>query len=250
MTYAPCALFVAAVLKDEFTSGVGLSALEVGSCDPQGGFRALTDLHGGFSEYIGVDLREGPGIDLVCEAERLVEQFGTSRFDLVIAAELLEHVRDWRAVVSNFKNVCKPGGVILVSTRSRGYPYHASPYDFWRYEPSDIARLFADCDVVRLEPDEKNPGVIAAFRRPPDFIEADLSEVELFSMISRRRETEVPVEAMKRLSFALVLLAAKLRQLGAWFSTGSKKDLAATIRLQVNELANVMRMLAGRSPRV
>lgn len=250
MTYAPFVLFAAEIIKDEFGSHDGLSALEVGSYDIQGGFRALTDLHGGFREYIGVDLREGPGIDVVCEAERLVESFGESRFDLVIASELLEHVRDWPAVLSNLKNVCKPNGVILISTRSRGHPYHASPYDFWRYELDDIAAVFSDCEELRLEPDTVKPGVFAAFRRPSDFEDMDLSRVRLYSMITRLREREVPLDAMRRLSFVRVMLGAKLRQLFLWSIAGSREDLVATMRLQLNEIANVIRMLAGRSPKL
>lgn len=97
-------------------------------------------------------------MDVVCEAERLVERFGTEAFDAVITTELIEHVRDWRLVVSNLKNVCRPGGIIIVTTRSKGYGYHAAPYDFWRYELSDMENIFSDCEILLLEKDLEEPG--------------------------------------------------------------------------------------------
>jgi len=48
--------------------------------------------------------------------EELVEHFGTESFDVIIATELLEHVKDWRLVINNMKQVLKPGGYIYITT--------------------------------------------------------------------------------------------------------------------------------------
>jgi SAM-dependent methyltransferase len=250
LAYGPCILLVARILTDEFAGGTELRAIEFGSHDPDGGFRSVVDLHGGFSDYIGIDLREGPGIDAICEAEQAVDRFGEESFDLVIASELLEHVRDWRLVVSNLKRVCRPGGVIVVSTRSRGRPYHAAPYDFWRYEVQDIEKAFSDCEVLCVEPDRSTPGILAAVRRPAGFEERDLLDMKLYSMLSREREADVRLEGTRKISFILVLVADKLRQIGTWVFSGSKKDLAGTARLQLAEIANLLRMLFGRPPKL
>src|ERR1043165_8630284 len=97
----------------------GKRVLEVGSLDVNGSVRgdvmALRP-----AEYVGVDLRPGPGVDLICDAGDLVARFGDDAFDVVISTELLEHARDWRRIVSNIKRVTRPGGLMIVSTRSYG----------------------------------------------------------------------------------------------------------------------------------
>jgi SAM-dependent methyltransferase len=111
----------------------GRTVLEVGSRDVTGSFRKLIERWHPRS-YVGVDIEKGQGVDVICAAEKLVQKFGQDKFDIVVSTEMIEHVLDWRAVISNVKQVTRPGGIILVTTRSRGFPYHGYPNDFWRYE--------------------------------------------------------------------------------------------------------------------
>ncbi len=98
----------------------GKRILEVGSKYVNGSVRPLIENFLSPKEYVGVDI----------ESEKLVDRFGEESFDMVIATELLEHVRDWRLVVNNMKRVLKPLGYIYITTRSKGFPFHAYPYDF------------------------------------------------------------------------------------------------------------------------
>ncbi|HLJ54969.1 MAG TPA: methyltransferase domain-containing protein [Chthonomonadaceae bacterium] len=188
MCTGSCLDFVAASLTPEDVKG--LDVLEVGALDVNGSARALVTRHGP-AAYLGVDMQEGPGVDDVCAAEELVERYGRDRFDVVLTTEMLEHVFDWRAALHNLKDAVKPRGLLVVTTRSFGFGYHAYPYDFWRYELDDMRALFADFELLDLAADPLSPGVFLKARKPEAFVEADMSGHALYSMITRRRSVNV-----------------------------------------------------------
>ena len=184
MCNAYCILFGALNLKREEIQS--RKVIEVGSRDHgTGSFRPLIE---SFKprDYIGVDIIKGRGVDMICRAEDLLSKFQRESFDVLISTELLEHVRNWKKTVSNFKNVVKPSGIILVTTRSYGFYYHGYPYDFWRYEIEDMENIFSDCVIEKLEKDPAK-GVFIKVRKPIDFVEKDLSDYELYSMIVDKR---------------------------------------------------------------
>jgi len=93
-----------------------------------GGGALLRDLAArGFTRLVGVDLartalaearRRGTPADLVlAEAERL--PFASGTFDVVIAADLIEHVDDLEAHLAEVARVLRPRGVYLVKTPNR-----------------------------------------------------------------------------------------------------------------------------------
>lgn len=184
--------------------------LEVGAYNVNGTLRPILEAWGP-SEYVGVDLMEGPGVDVVCEAERLVEHFGAESFDLVVSTEMVEHVRDWRRVFSNLKRICRPEGLIVITTRSPGYPYHAYPHDFWRYSLDDMQAIFADCELLALEPDPTYPGVFLMARKPADFQERDLSGFELVSVVTNRRQKDLADGDFNNPHFYLSVAKDRLR---------------------------------------
>lgn len=184
MCHSGCIEFAAARLSAEEVSG--RHVLEVGSRDVNGSVRTVVDALGPAS-YLGVDIEEGPGVDVICDATNLVSRFGRERFDVVISTELLEHVWDWRSVIDEMKSVLRTGGVLLITTRSRGFGVHGYPYDYWRYEPEDMHRIFADFEVETVEPDRLRPGVFVKARKPELHDAADLGEIALYSIIRRER---------------------------------------------------------------
>lgn len=156
--------------------------LEVGSFNVNGSLRSLIETYKP-AEYIGADIAAGPGVDVICNVTKLKEKFGEKSFDMVVATELLEHVKDWRRATHNIKAVCKPNGVILVTTRSPGFEYHGYPYDFWRYELQDMQWIFQDCRIENLEPDPAK-GVFIKCVKPVDLRETVLVTYALYSMVT------------------------------------------------------------------
>ena len=168
----------------------GRSVLEVGALDVNGSPRSLIKaLHPG--SYLGVDMQAGVGVDEVCPAEKLVGRFGPDAFDIVVSTEMMEHVFDWRVVLHNLKQVVKKGGLLVITTRSLGFGYHAFPYDFWRYETDDMRILFSDFQIVEVMSDPLSPGVFIKAVKPESFAEADLGKHALYSMITGRRSLNV-----------------------------------------------------------
>ena len=244
-----CVLFVARALADYKRNANGLRAIEVGSLVPYGGYRSIVELHGGFAEYVGVDIQEGPGVEVVCDAGDLVERFGGESFDVVIATELIEHVKDWRNIISNLKAVCRPDGIMVLTTRSKGFGYHGAPFDYWRYEPGDILEIFSDCELLMLEEDLEEPGVFATFNKPAGFLEKDLSEYCLYNIIANSRVRELNYEDLSKVRLFLSMTRAKLWQFGRWFFSDSKKDLGQVASRQIMELAKLSTLLWRKGKR-
>lgn len=168
---------------------VGRDVLDVGALDVNGTLRPHVESLGP-ARYVGADIESGPGVDEVVDAADLVSHYGSESFDLVITTEMVEHTRDWRVVTSNLKRVLRPGGHLLLTTRSPGFKYHGYPYDFWRYTQTDLRAIFGDLEILAIEDDTDAPGVFMLARRPEVFRERT-AEVDLFSIITGRRQPNV-----------------------------------------------------------
>ncbi|MFX0139798.1 MAG: methyltransferase domain-containing protein, partial [Candidatus Hodarchaeota archaeon] len=196
-----CILFGIKNLKEEVE---GKKIIEVGSYNENGSLREFLNIWKP-ADYIGIDIVDGPGVDIVCSAENMLDKFNKESFDIVISTEMLEHVRDWRRVISNFKAICKPGGIILITTRSFGFSYHGFPYDFWRYETDDMREIFSDCQILALEKDSniegsksQSPGVFIKVRKPINFIENNLSDYKLYSILVDKRVKNIEISDLNK----------------------------------------------------
>jgi SAM-dependent methyltransferase len=145
----------------------GKYVLEAGALNVNGSVRPHVEALGP-AKYIATDMRPGPGVDEVCSAEQLPVYW--SNADLVISTEMLEHAADWQAAMRGMIYVLRPGGVLVLTTRSAGFPVHGYPEDHWRYSVEAMGQILkaAGLDVERLEPDPDpaSPGVFAKARKP------------------------------------------------------------------------------------
>jgi len=114
--------------------------------------------------YIGTDMQGGDGVDLIAKAENL-DRIYPSIFDLIISTEVIEHIEPWNKAIDNMKFLLKVGGVLIITTRSKGFHYHPYPHDYWRYDLSDMENIFSDFDILILEEDPEAPGVMMLARK-------------------------------------------------------------------------------------
>lgn len=157
----------------------GRRVLEVGAHNYNGTARhAITAL--GPARYLGTDAQPGPGVDLVCPAEKLAEALGEGTADIVVTTEMLEHAEDWRGAMTGITRVLAPAGVLLLTTRGPGFPYHPHPGDYHRFTVDHMTAVAAACGlaVARCEPDPDpaSPGVFLLARKPEDWDGAGMTE--------------------------------------------------------------------------
>lgn len=215
-----CLLWVARNINKEDIAGKRIA--EVGSYDHNGSVRPIIELLDP-KEYVGIDIVPGPGVDVICRAEQLVEKFGRETFDVVISCTTLEHIKDWRTSVSNMKNICKPNGLLVIIVPS-AWPFHAYPHDYWRYSKEDIRNIFADCDILTVEEEERETSLVyATIKKASDFVERDLSYYPLYSVILNRKTAHLDdieyEKFLRRFKFKR-LIARIIRKIGSFLPEG------------------------------
>jgi len=188
MCHESCLDFVKQVLKKEDIEG--RSVLEIGSLNVNGSARHYIESLKP-SKYLGVDIAAGQGVDEICSIYDIVDRYRSESFDVVISTEVMEHVKNWQKAISNMKQVVRKEGTILLTTRSAGFAYHGWPYDFWRYELSDISTIFSDFDIQFLENDSLMPGILMKAIKPKKYKELNLSDFKLYSIVGNKRALKI-----------------------------------------------------------
>ena len=126
--------------------------LEVGSRNVNGSIRDV--LSECANEYIGVDLFDGPGVDVVCDVAALSDTFANQSFDIVVSTEMLEHCQHWQDALYQMVSVLRQDGFLLITTRSPGFELHDYPADYWRFSFSDFTEIFKPLgDIVVIQND-------------------------------------------------------------------------------------------------
>jgi SAM-dependent methyltransferase len=94
--------------------------LEIGSFDVNGSIRQFFEK----STYVGVDLTEGPGVDVVCEGNKLDHPDQT--YDVTLSCECFEHNPHWPETFLNMYRMTKSGGVVVFTCATTGRPEHGT----------------------------------------------------------------------------------------------------------------------------
>lgn len=116
--------------------------LEVGAYNVNGSLKEI------FPDAVGVDMRAGRGVDVVCDAADLVGRFGPESFDTVLTAETFEHFKDWRAATRGMWGVLKTGGWLIATMASVHKGKHDYPHDYWRMEAEHILSIWPQAHVA------------------------------------------------------------------------------------------------------
>lgn len=100
--------FIESVKQKHPTYFKDQKVLEVGSLNINGTIRSL------FKDcnYLGIDIGEGPGVDMVIPIHELSWPF---TFDVVVSTEMLEHDIHWKSSLESMYNNLKHGGLLILT---------------------------------------------------------------------------------------------------------------------------------------
>ena len=142
-----------------YVGGPGMRVLDLGCRDG-----ALTEAYAAGNDVVGVDADK----DALAEAARRgIEtywadldqplEFENESFDVIVAGELLEHLRDPRRLVAEVRRVLRPGGTFVASVPNAyrlkgrlrflaGRAPETDPTHLQMFSPSDVQRLLDGFD--------------------------------------------------------------------------------------------------------
>lgn len=122
--------------------------LEIGALDVNGTVRQF---FADAEAYVGTDMMAGPHVDIVTNNSSLQFVFSETKFETIIACEVLEHDIDYAHTLYAMKQLLKPRGHLIITTPTFGFPLHRYPKDYWRFgEDAYREVFFADMTILDL----------------------------------------------------------------------------------------------------
>lgn len=147
--------------RNKFSSGS--KVLDVGSYNVNGNYRDIFEDKDVI--YIGMDVREGPNVNIVCNIYQLNIE---NEYDLIISGQLLEHLEFPLLAVVNMKRALKAGGWIILIAPFQ-WSEHKYPIDCWRLLPDGMKFLLEGFESVSSFIKEKD--TIGIGRKPNSYKE-------------------------------------------------------------------------------
>lgn len=150
--------------------GRTLRVLDIGGADVNGSYSEI--FSGPDFEYVGADLKAGPGVSLVLDDPYKVPSADAS-FDFVLSGQMLEHSEYFWLAFQEMVRVVKPDGFIFLIAPSAG-PIHRYPVDCYRFYPDAYKALasYSGCHLVESWHDTRGPwndlvGIFSKTAQPP-----------------------------------------------------------------------------------
>jgi len=95
------------------------------------------------SDYVGIDIEAGEGVDLVLDLTQAaeVDRLGRNRFKTIHCHCVLEHVPEVWTFARHLEQALQVGGMLFVSVPF-AWRLHRIPVDCWRFTPQALDYLF------------------------------------------------------------------------------------------------------------
>lgn len=187
-------------IAETYLQGDTGRVLEVGSQSYDGSTTFKTLLPAGW-RYVGLDIADGPNVDLVPKHAYLWDEIPPASYDAAITGQTFEHNPFFWITLAEMARVTRPGGLLFVVAPGRG-PVHRYPYDCWRFYPDCWAALatYLGVELIETEFDEPKLNLVesgaiwcdsaAVFRVPS--IDGSEAAAKFYDRLSAIRETARP----------------------------------------------------------
>jgi SAM-dependent methyltransferase len=99
--------------------------------------------------YVGLDIAEGPNVDVVVAEPYHWREIADGGVDLVTCSQVFEHTAFFWVTILEIGRVLKPGGLAFIIAPGAG-PLHRYPVDCWRFYDDGLPALaeWADLSVL------------------------------------------------------------------------------------------------------
>lgn len=151
--------------------------LEVGSRN-YGSTQDLRQLFAERGDYVGVDMLDGDGVDVVLDLcqdfddiDRVVDG---RRFGTIFCLSVMEHCDQPFDMAANLTKLLKPGGRLVISAPF-AWKFHGYPSDFWRFTHEGVRKLFPDIEFSDADAYVASDSVYELDKPQPDMGKIHLS---------------------------------------------------------------------------
>jgi SAM-dependent methyltransferase len=134
MSHKEQVTFVSKVKKRYPSFFSNKKVLEIGSLNINGSVRDFFE----DCTYLGLDLGEGPGVDLVCEGQNF--KGDACSFDVSISCECFEHNPEWEQTFINMHRLLKKEGLLVMTCATIGRPEHGTTRTSPKDSPLTISK--------------------------------------------------------------------------------------------------------------
>lgn len=118
-----------------------IKILDIGSYDSSGSsfnYRGIFEEEGW--EYVGMDLKEGPNVDIIVSDIYCWEEIQNETFDVVISGQAFEHMEFFWKGIKEISRILKIGGYCCIIAPSSG-PVHKNPVDCFRFTSDGMEEI-------------------------------------------------------------------------------------------------------------
>ena len=118
-----------------------LRILDIGSFDSsESSFNYSQIFNKSSWSYVGMDLKEGPNVDLVVSDIYNWNEIADESFDVVISGQAFEHMEFFWKAMEEIARILKVGGYCCIIAPSSG-PVHKNPFDCFRFTDDGLRML-------------------------------------------------------------------------------------------------------------